>query len=1057
MDNLIYSKYNAHRRPEFRLVTEIRESDGEKYVVKRPGDPSAEKHFRQLEENYLLLQDYYLNADVLPVRMEKDRAVFQFVSGRSMKDRLVSEYTGRDNFVGMVNGFFDSALSVQGYRRLPFSSSTAFEEIFGKTNLSGVPAVCPANIDLEFGNFIEHNGRFVCIDYEWVFPFAVPEDFIRYRALHYLHYEFRNSLFLDVPEEEYMGWFGIDKKALKLYRKVEFSFQQYVHGSDLRYEYLYRYLKKSDHPQETIGLLTEQVREKDTHILDLEEKTTLLRKDLDDKDTHIHNLEEKTAVLQKNLGEKDTHIHNLEEKTAVLQKDLGEKDTHIHNLEEKTAALQKNLGEKDTHIHSLEENVSDLRKDLDEKESQIQSLDEDVSLLRKDLDRRDAQIRGMEENTARLHQDLYNKDVHIRNIETIANQRLADIHSLEAQYAEISNSFSWRMTKPLRFVLDHFKSLIRKNENVNLIFRTAKKTLTRGPWEAKALWKSEKARINGEVYFDTLLPADELRRQKKTAFDRKIRFSILVPLYNTPQEYLIDMIHSVIKQTYENWELCLADGSDEEHAYVRKVCKKYARRNRRIRYTKLKSNMGISGNTNACLEMATGDYIALFDHDDLLHPGALYEYMKAICEQSADFMYSDEASFHETPKDAFNHHFKPDFAPDTLRSYNYICHLSVFSRDLLEQAGGLFSKEYDGSQDYDMILRLTERAKRIVHIPKILYYWRAHEASTAESIGNKPYIIEAAHKALAAHLKRVGLKGTVTDSQIPSSYKINYEIEGTPLISIVIPNKDHIDDLSKCLNSIREKSTWKNWEIIVVENNSTDPETFRYYDEIIQDKRIRVVKWEREFNYSAINNFGVGFARGSYILLLNNDIEVITPDWLEQMLMFAQREDVGAVGAMLYYPDDTVQHAGVIIGIGGVAGHSHKYFPRGVPGYFMRMTIAQNLSAVTAACIMISRNAWDDVHGLDEGYAIAFNDVDLCLRIREAGYLIVWTPYAELYHYESKSRGLEDTVEKQIRFKGEIVRFESRWSDKILATGDPYYNPNLTLIREDFSFKDSRG
>ena len=447
------------------------------------------------------------------------------------------------------------------------------------------------------------------------------------------------------------------------------------------------------------------------------------------------------------------------------------------------------------------------------------------------------------------------------------------------------------------------------------------------------------------------------------------------------------------------------------------------------------------------MEMATGDYFALFDHDDFLHPTALYENFKAIKREQADFLYSDENTFHETIDDAYNPHYKPDFSPDYLRSVNYICHLTVFSRKLYEKVGG-FRQEFDGSQDYDMILRLTEKAEKIVHIPEILYYWRAHAQSTAQDIHAKDYCMDAAKRALSEHLKRVGLKGTVEDGAVLSWYRMKYEIEGEPLISIIIPNKDHIDLLKRCIDSILLRSSYQNFEIIVVENNSEKKSTFEYY-ETLTDERIRVVTWESEFNYSAINNFGASFAKGEYILLLNNDMEVIAADWLQEMLMFAQRSDVGAVGAKLYYPDDTVQHAGVILGIGGVAGHSHKYFAKGEPGYFARLVVAQNLSAVTAACMLMPKKVFDEVGGLDEAYKVAFNDVDLCMKIRKAGYLIVYTPYAELYHYESVSRGSEDTPEKVERFNGEVRRFMELWGDE-LAAGDPYYNKNLSLVYEDF-------
>ena len=575
-----------------------------------------------------------------------------------------------------------------------------------------------------------------------------------------------------------------------------------------------------------------------------------------------------------------------------------------------------------------------------------------------------------------------------------------------------------------------------------------------------ALYGRDEGRLVHDAYGTRSFPSEERileERREIAAWSEAAalpRFSILTPLYNTPETFLREMIESVLAQTYENWELCLADGSDDAHAYVERVVREYmARDNRsrpRIVYKRLAENKGISENTNACLVMAGGDYIGLLDHDDILHPEALYLYAKEILERGADFLYSDEATFHEAIDGSCIPHYKPDFSPDYLRSVNYICHLTVFSRKLYEQVGG-FRNEFDGSQDYDMVLRLTEKARHIVHVPKVLYYWRAHAQSTAQDVHAKDYCIDAAKRALAEHLKRVGLKGTIEDAALSSRYRMKYEIEGEPLISVIIPNKDNIEMLKRCIDSILLRSSYQNFEILVVENNSEQQSTFQYY-ETLMDERISVVRWKREFNYPAINNFGATFAKGEYILLLNNDTEVIAPDWLQEMLMFAQRKDVGAVGAKLYYPDDTVQHAGVIIGIGGVAGHSHKHFSRKSPGYFGRLVLVQNLSAVTAACMMMPKKVFDEVGGLDEAYKVAFNDVDLCMKIRKAGYLIVYTPYAELYHYESVSRGYEDTPEKVARFNGEVRRFQDLWADE-LAAGDPYYNANLTLGREDFSLR----
>ncbi len=641
-------------------------------------------------------------------------------------------------------------------------------------------------------------------------------------------------------------------------------------------------------------------------------------------------------------------------------------------------------------------------------------------------------------------------------------------NNLSVAYTDIVNSFYWKTTALPRRITSKIKRGVSKNYSLMKVLVFMKGFLRGGIKEGRKRVVSYKAFLernnnliktsNEIAEMCNELPeiSDEQRKfEEGYNFENSPKISILVPLYNTPDNFLIEMIDSVIEQTYKNWELCLADGSDEKHKIVGKYCKSLAKKDSRIKYVKLTENKGISDNTNACLKMATGDYIALFDHDDLLHPSVLFEYVKVINDENADFIYCDELTFvseEDKYKVVLNHH-KPEFSPDTLRSYNYICHFTCFARYLYEMVGG-FNKEYDGSQDYDLILRLTEKAKNIVRIPKLLYFWRSHAASVASAASAKPYVVNSAEKALAAHLERIGLKGSVKESIAPTTYKIDYEIIGNPKVSILIPSKDHIDDLEKCLSSILSLSTYKNYEIIIVENNSEEKETFDYYKKLEKENdNIKVVTWDKKgFNYSAINNYGASFASGDYILLLNNDIEVITPNWLEEMIMFAQRKDVGAVGAKLYYPDDTIQHAGVILGIGGVAGHSHKYFDRNDYGYMSRMCISQNLSACTAACLLIRKDVFDEVEGLDEGFAVAFNDVDLCMKIRQAGYLIVFTPYAEFYHYESKSRGFEDSPEKVKRFNGEINRFMGKWGS-VLEAGDPYYNPNLTLVHENFSLK----
>ena len=515
------------------------------------------------------------------------------------------------------------------------------------------------------------------------------------------------------------------------------------------------------------------------------------------------------------------------------------------------------------------------------------------------------------------------------------------------------------------------------------------------------------------------------------------------------------MIDSVVTQTYKNWELCLADGSDDKHTDVGRICQEYIEKDSRIKYQKIEKNLGISGNTNVCFSMATGNFIGLFDHDDVMHPSLLFECVKTVCEKDADYVYTDEATF-TSPNldDLIVLHFKPDYSPDNLRANNYICHFSMFDADLLKKTG-LFRPEYDGSQDHDMILRLTEEAKHVCHIPKILYYWRSHPNSVAADIGAKTYAIDAAKRAVHDHMRDYyGIEVEVESTRaFPTIFQIKYPINGEPLISIVIPNKDHVEDLRRCITSIEKKSTWKDYEIVVVENNSVEQSIRDYYKELESDPKVKIVTYEGGFNYYRIYNAGVKETKGEYLLFLNNDTEVISPDWMEQLLMYAQRKDVGAVGAKLYYADNTIQHAGVVIGLGAhrSAGHTHYKMPREHLGYMGRLCYAQDVTAVTGACLMVKKSIYEEVDGLDESFTISLNDVDLCLKIREKGYLNIFTPFAELYHYESKTRGMEEG-EKLRRYERECAHFRDKWKEQLDA-GDPYYNPNFSLDYSDFTLR----
>lgn len=536
---------------------------------------------------------------------------------------------------------------------------------------------------------------------------------------------------------------------------------------------------------------------------------------------------------------------------------------------------------------------------------------------------------------------------------------------------------------------------------------------------------------------------DELRKEQESkVFSFMPLISVIVPVYNTDSTLLTEMIQSVLDQSYRKWELCLADGSDDQHDYVGGICQRYASQDARIKYSKLEKNLGISGNTNAAILMSNGDYIALLDNDDLLAQGALYEVALAINETGADFLYSDEATFNVKPSDSDSMHFKPDYSPDYLRALNYICHLSVIERKLADRVG-LYDPAYDGSQDYDFTLRVTENAKKIHHISKPLYYWRIHAGSVADDISAKPYAYEAAKRAVESHLERIGLKGKVEYSRAVPAMRVIYQLEAHPLVSIIIPTCDHSDLLKQCIDSIFSLSTYDNYELIICENNSKDPETFRYYDSIKNDPRVHIVTYEGGFNFSRINNFARRYASGEHLLFLNNDIKIITPQWIEEMLMFTQRNDVGACGIKLLYPDDTVQHGGIAMGICGCAANLCPLYPREHEGYMSRLAVASDMSACTAACLMVKANSFDEVGGFDEELAVSFNDVDLCLKLRDKGLLVVFNPVAEAYHYESRSRGYDKSGEKKKRMEREKQLLAQKWPSYYEEGGDPYYNRNF--------------
>ena len=628
----------------------------------------------------------------------------------------------------------------------------------------------------------------------------------------------------------------------------------------------------------------------------------------------------------------------------------------------------------------------------------------------------------------------------------------------------VPDNFMLRNTKRMQLIRTAIPTAIRRGGGIRPVISKALAVLRRERWAGiKRRLISLHSQVTNSVDFDRNdyiewihrydTVTDETRttiRARIDTFVHKPLISVVMPVYNPPLNMLEDAIRSVQGQLYPNWELCIADDASTDVG-VHKLLQRYAENDSRIKVVFRKENGHISAASNSALELVSGEYVALLDNDDLLREHALFWVADAIvANPTAGLIYSDEDKIEESGR-RYDPYFKPDWNPDLFLSHNMICHLGVYRTDLVRQLGG-FREGYEGAQDYDLALRCTEQLAhhQIVHIPRVLYHWRSHPGSTAQAGSEKNYALLAGERALNDHFARaqVAAKAELLDFGM---YRARYFIPApAPLVSLIIPTRNGLDLIKQCIDSIFAKTTYKNYEILVVDNNSDDPKTLAYFASLAGDNRIRFLRDERPFNYSALNNAAVQQARGEYVGLINNDIEVISPEWLEEMMSLAIQPGVGAVGARLWYPNDTLQHGGCITGLGGVAGHAHKHLPKGSPGYISRAQLTQTLSVVTAACLVVKKSTYQEVCGLDEtNLKVAFNDVDFCLRVREAGYRNVWTPYAELYHYESATRGYEDIPEKQLRFRDEVLYMKKRWGD--LLMNDPAYSLNLTLDHEDFS------
>jgi GT2 family glycosyltransferase len=735
-----------------------------------------------------------------------------------------------------------------------------------------------------------------------------------------------------------------------------------------------------------------------------------------------------------------THGRNVAAADVVER--LTRIETQNHALLEQAAA----------HQDLLQHQLAHARGQLEQAQVQLAHATIELGTLQREHGHAQSELTSLRSELARVREEFAATTVHVGNI--------------EAMLRDIRGSLTWRLGAPIRWLgrlasprlrPGHESALHRLYYRMPGLSPRRKRALIawlhdHAPWLTRntlsyQLHQAARQMASPDGARRWLAPLGEAERASRLAqLSRRPRISVIMPVHNTDPVWLQAAIASVQAQSYPDWELCIADDASTRED-TRSALD--AIDDPRIRQVRLEDNVGIALASNEALALATGEYVALLDHDDELTPDALLEAVTAIDAHGADYVYSDEDKIDFEGRHC-DPHFKADYSPDYLLSINYLCHLSVMRRDLLERIGG-FRAGFDGAQDYDLFLRYLEHAEKIVHIPRVLYHWRMHEGSTAAASAAKPRSWEAGRSAIREALARRGIQGDVELGPYPNTYCVRRRITAQPLVSVIIPFRDKPELLEACVTSVLERGGYGNIEIVAIDNGSREPATHRLLESLAQrDARIRVLRHDVPFNYSAINNWAAAQSRGEVLLFLNNDIEAISDGWLSAMLEHAVRDDVGVVGGLLLYPDDTVQHAGVIVGLGGVAGHAHLHEHVERPGYFSRIHLIQDMSAVTFACAMTRRAVFEQLGGLNEtDLTIAFNDVDYCLRAREAGLRVIYTPCARLYHFESKSRGYEDTPEKQARFAREIAYMQRRHT-RVLAEGDPFYNPNFALDRPSF-------
>lgn len=1006
-ERVLYSKFSNERRRTFAIRTDIVKTADGKISVHKTADAAQGTDFiEKLKEHAQSLKGLFSNTGILVNELQTSKtgeAVFTYIEEAvTLEQQLYKLWNDekKETAVEQMNHYLKEICELA---TVPFEKTEAFTEMFGDVDVPEDAMSMPVtDLDLVTENILLCGEQRHLIDFEWTFDFPIPVEFVCYRIWHY----FIQRNIIKQPDKIIMLLedLGFDMAAQRRYERMEKAFQQYVTGSHVPIREMYRFI--------TPGCVSLEKSENGGS----EQCAGYYGSTLFYSET-AQFIQENSIVSSMQVKEDGSFIVTFSLDGLEVPKYLrwDPLEGKVCSIVMESISAEKPLAV--IAVNGQKENGRDMFFTTDP----IYKIEGDFSGIHTIVIRGSIRIFSTAEALEKLSK---------------RSERMEEYRTrMEKAEALLSGIYE---TKGFR-VLEKARRTRNNLENQIKLFHSKKEKGHSQKQEEYQLWAAEH-RANEKML--------EQQRQYRPFYEPKI--SILVPVYCTPIRYLTEMIESVRSQSYCNWELCIADASMNDD--LTNCLTDYANKDARIRFVSLKENGGIAENTNAAAELATGAFIGLLDHDDLLAPEALYEVTMALQDQITDVVYTDEDKISMNSDRYFDPNLKPDFSPDLLRSHNYITHFFVVKKELFDRVGR-FRRVFDGAQDYDLILRCTELAENIRHIPKILYHWRMHADSTAENPESKLYAYEAGKHAIEEHLERCGRKGTVEIMPLWGMNRVRYETPGDPLVSVVIPNMDHIEDLDRCVRSILEKNTYPNVEILIIENNSRKKDTFLYYKKLREEfPQIRVLRWEKEFNYSAINNYGVKKANGDYILLLNNDTELIEPDSIREMVGLCMQRETGCVGAKLLFADDTVQHAGIVLGFGGFAGHVFSRIGRDALGYMMRARIIGNFSAVTAACLMVRREVYEQVGGLDESFAVALNDVDFCLRVRKAGYLNVLQPFSLWYHYESKSRGYEDTPEKAKRFEKEVARFRERWGETIDA-GDPYYNPNFSVQKEPFMLR----